>query len=324
LGLAPNTLGKCVAYTCTVGGYTPQTIPDQEVTGVGNLCVGGCSAQPSTIKAGADGKLWATWPFKQNGEACGGAKVNDISTGETPRADAPVPCGANMCPGSVNGASVCVACKDTSVKGPSQSASGAAGAASGSTGGIDGVPGAASSQTETRCTGLDCTTTTTYRDNTGAVIGSKSDTKPQESFCKENAESPMCKKGTFAGSCAAAFACDGDGVQCAVALEIHKRNCTLMDTPTAMSTIGEQAANGEAMPTGHPGKTPSITNMDFAAGISQADVVGGGNCPVDYTFQMQGASYTIPFSSSCDKLQLVGNLLVGVTMLAAAFIVFRS
>jgi hypothetical protein len=78
----------------------------------------------------------------------------------------------------------------------------------------------------------------------------------------------------------------------------------------------------KAQPQGAP--TPAnTTDMSFSSVINQTDLLGGG-CPADTTFQIAGSSMSIPFSQLCGPLQMLGSLMVGLSMLAAAFIVFRS
>ena len=318
-GFRPGTgsdAGKCVQYTCPPSGsYSAQTEPDQLVNNAGDvLCRGGCQWNPSTWKVGSDGKIWATWPFKASGGFCPGVSNQDGSTTGEKNSNnpAPVACGANQCPGQVNGATICVPCQKQQVEGPSSSASAPGQPAS--------APAGTSSSTS--CDGVNCTTTTVTKDGAGNTVGSVSETKPQESFCRENPESPLCKKSSFGGSCAAT-ACDGDAVQCAIAAEIHKRNCEWFDNPTELKNIGTQAMNGQAKPDGHPGNAAESSSVSFSSTIDQTDRLGGG-CPSDFSVTVMGKSLTIPFASICDELQLLGSLMVGVCMLAAAAIVFRG
>lgn len=144
--------------------------------------------------------------FKQTGKSCGG---NDLSTtvpvdsGETKLGDPPVPCGANMCPGSVNGAHVCVPCKASEAPGPSTAASGA-------TPGNDPGNSIKGSETKTECNGTHCTTTTIYRDAAGNIVGEAKKTEEQASFCEENPALQICKDSMFGGACASGFTCEGD------------------------------------------------------------------------------------------------------------------
>lgn len=318
IGSKPSTDGsKCDQYTCPPSGsYSAVTTPDVLVPNAGDeTCTAGCAYKPSAWKSGADGKIWGTWPFKSTGSFCEGEKKpgSEGTTGEKNTNPAPIPCGVNMCPGTVNGANVCVACKDTTVPGPSEAAS----AADGST---------TETKTETKCTQSVCTTTTTTttKDSSGTVTGTttKTEEQGQKSFCAENPDASVCKSGTFGGACGA-FTCDGDGVQCALALEVHKRNCEWAEVDSGLKTIGTSALSGELKPAGHPGAEGTSQSMAFSSVIDQTERVGSG-CPADVSIAYGGRSWVIPWSQHCDKLQLIGNLMVGICMLAAAVIVFRG
>jgi hypothetical protein len=81
--------------------------------------------------------------------------------------------------------------------------------------------------------------------------------------------------------------------------------------------------NGELQPSDHPANSSSSQAVNFSSVIDQTDRIGGG-CPVDYSFSVMGQPYVIPFSSHCDKFQMIGRALVAVCMLAAVMIVFRG
>lgn len=314
--------GKCKQYTCPPSGsYSPVTQPDQKVSNAGDTqCSGGCSFTPSSWKVGNDGQIWATWPFKSTGSFCGGAKRTDApeadSGEQNTKNPAPIPCGTNQCPGTVNGQAVCVPCKGQQEQGPSTSASAPAGSASGA------QPG--TSDTTTTCNGVNCTTTTTTKDGSGNVTGTTDKTQKQESFCKENPTSALCKQSSFGGQCGA-VTCEGDAVQCAIAADQYRRNCQWFDDEASaqLATVGNAAITGAVRPDGHPANSPDAQSVSFSTAIDQTDRLGGG-CPVDVTVSVAGKSVAIPFSSMCGNLQLVGNLMAGFCMFVAALIVFRS
>ena len=55
-------------------------------------------------------------------------------------------------------------------------------------------------------------------------------------FCKKHPDSSICIKGQFGGSCgggSGGFQCKGDAVQCAIAKEIHRRNCEVLEAKNA-------------------------------------------------------------------------------------------
>lgn len=325
-GFSPQA-GQCVPYACPVAGnYTATTQPDQAVSNAGDgICQGGCGYTPSSWKAGQDGTIWAAWPFRSTGKACAGlAGTDGVKTGEENTGKpAPVPCGQNQCPGTagINGVmtQMCVACKGTSAAPTTEAASAPAGSASGA--GI----GDQTKTTQTECDGTTCTTTTVTRDSAGAVTGSTSKQEPQENFCQANPMSPMCKKSSFGGSCAAT-ACDGDAVQCALTQEVIKRNCQLWDDPDLAETAkkGKAAAAGDKPP-GHPGADGAVAanSMSFPSVINTSDPIGG-SCPSDVSFDGPlGKPLVLKLSSLCYALTILGKLFVAITSLACAFIVFK-
>lgn len=329
-GLSLAQGNKCVQYTCPPSGsYNAITEPDQKVPNAGDgICTGGCGYTPSSWKVGQDGQIWATWPFKSTGSFCGGDKRTDepaLDSGEkNSKNPAPVPCGLNQCPGQVNGATICVPCKGTKEVGPETSASAPAGASS-PTGSS---AGGTSSSTE--CNGITCTTTTITRDSTGAITGQTDKTEKQESFCKENPQSSLCKQSSFGGTCAATR-CEGDAVMCAIAADQYKRNCQWFDDPAAATLAEAGVANmtGQAQPEGHPGRDATEVAISFANSIDQSDALGGGSCPADVSIPIDvplvGArQLDIGLSKVCAPLQIVGQLGVAITLLWAAVFVFRG
>lgn len=321
-GFSPKADGSCQQYTCPPSGsYSAITQPDQKVGNAGDgLCKQGCGYAPSSWKVGQDGQIWATWPYKSTGSFCGGNKSVDtgVDTGEKNTGEpAPVPCGQNQCPGTVNGATICVPCKAQQEQGPSTSAS-APGDGSSS------PSGTKTTETKTECNGVTCTTTTTTRDGNGNVVGTEQKQDKQESFCKENPQSALCKQSSFGGTCSA-VTCDGDAIQCAIAQDQYRRNCQWFDDPKSaqLAQTGEGYMNGELQPTGHPAKDASSQSVNFASVIDTTDRLGGA-CPVDVAVSVSGKELVLPFSSMCSKLQLVGGLMVGFCMFVASLIVFRS
>jgi len=247
-----------------------------------------------------------------------GANTDGNGTGTAPSAQV---CPASQCPGTVNGLSVCVACSNTVAPGPSVTASAPSGGTSPTLAGAP--PGSVSSTKETECIGAQCTTTTTYRDSQGAKTGETQEKDSLEGFCKQNPASPLCVQSKFAGACAGGFTCSGDAIQCAIARDQHSRNCQAFDDQTPLTQAGLAAANGEAQPSGHPGANGGSVSMSFASAIDTSDRLAGG-CPSNVNFVVGGSALVLPLSDLCGPLSMLGTLMVGLSMFAAAFIVFRS
>lgn len=249
------------------------------------------------------------------------------ATGTTPASQGPSTLAPGRCPGTVNGTPVPggVPCGNTTQAGPETAAGTPAGAASAPPG-I--VPGQSTTQVTT-CTNGSCTTVTNiYSGGNGSVgsgtlTGTATETQPQDSYCQKNPSAPQCKdsNSAFGGSCAG-FNCDGDAVQCAIAYEQHRRNCVLYETATPQSTAGYAALSAGDRPGDHPANEATAEALDFSSRIDQTDRLGGGSL-TDLTIPVSSlTAVTIPFSQLQTPLAMLGNLLVGVSMLWALFIVF--
>jgi hypothetical protein len=330
LNFKPGADGKsCEKYSCGAkGSYSPVVSPDVKMSDVGqSVCSGGCSFQPSTYKSGADGQIWGVWPFKSSGEACGGAK--NPTTGQTTGNDdlppAPVACGTGQCPGSINGTNVCVPCAAQTAGKPTTAASGVQPG--------DALPdpsnpesGVRGSETDIECFAGICTIKTTYTNGKGDVIGEKSEQMPEKDYCGKNPSAKECKKDSFGGDCTGGFTCEGDAVQCALAREVHVRNCQWFKEPSkVIRDAGDAAISGGDQPDWHPYKQAGDgTALSLSSRIDRTDLLGGGGCPSDTVIGVLGQSLTISWSQFCGSLSMLGNIGVALTALACLFIVFKE
>lgn len=140
-------------------------------------------------------------------------------------------------------------------------------------------------------------------------------------FCEENPDSPICKEGTFGGSCAAGFQCDGDAIQCSIAREQHMRNCKLFDDESPESQLysankdktGDQTLN-----------LPGNETVDLGNRIDMSDALGGGSGVSDLMITVGGQSITLPFSQLNSILAALGNVLVAISFLIALRVIGRG
>lgn len=125
----------------------------------------------------------------------------------------------------------------------------------------------------------------------------------------------------FNGSCMGGFTCEGDAIQCAIAREQHRRACKLFDDESPESKLYNQHKGKEGNQTGDlPGnETISITGR-----INTSDAIGGGGCFGDLNLTVWHTSVSLPLSSLCQYLAMLGNILVAVSMLMAARIITRG
>jgi len=228
--------------------------------------------------------------------------------------------------GTVNGVEVCVSKKpDSGVGGPE-------GDETSTDDGTETTTRRRESRTECKdgnCTTTTTTTTTRRNNSTGATTTSSSTTittQAQPNFCKENPGSKLCKEGdedgsSFGGACTGGFTCEGDAIQCAIAREQHTRACKLFDTPSPESQLYDANKNKTGNQTGG---LPGNETISIASRINTGDSLTGASCIGDINTVVWGAQITLPVSGLCPYLEMLGNVLVAVSMLVAAKIIFRG
>jgi hypothetical protein len=160
------------------------------------------------------------------------------------------------------------------------------------------------------------------------VTGTTTSVENQDTFCQKYPKNPVCLKGgdedatTFGGACTGGFQCTGDAALCAAARATNETVCALKKlevTDETFSTIGTNAATGQN-PSDHPikGKT------DVSVGTFNQSNPFGGGCPSDYSISTSFGAVEIPFSAACGVLTLMGQLMVGLTMLCCALWLVRG
>lgn len=241
-------------------------------------------------------------------------------------------CAAGYVAGEVNGASVCV--RST---GSSNGSGGGAGASGTGTTAqkdtkttTDTTTGNTSTDTtETICKAGNCTTTvtTTVVNQSGTPVGTSTKTSvtDESTFCTQNPQAIICLKGSFTGSCAGGFACDGDPVQCAMAREQHTRFCQLIDNRNNSAVALFDAESVKPVGNVTDSLPGNFTVNIGAQSFDLSNALGvGASCIANRVIVVAGHSVTIPFSDVCQYLAWFGNLLVGVSLLMAARIVMRG
>jgi len=148
----------------------------------------------------------------------------------------------------------------------------------------------------------------------------KSDSE-NKGFCAQNPDLQICKDSTISGACET-VTCTGDAVQCAIVKEQAKRNCELFDATSDQSELANLAIAG-GLDGEHPRANGQSISLSFPSIIDQTNLLGS-SCPTDVAFSVGGSAMSLPLSQMCGPLQTLGSVLVGITMLAAAFIVFRQ
>lgn len=296
-------------------------------------CTRGCLAIVGgfTMAFQSDGGDWVTQgQAKYTGSTCDPSVINDLNSDSDPEyepednptlTEKPDETCPNGFKGTVNGVSVCL---------PPKASEGLLEKEEKDNG--DGTK--TEKQTKVKCENGVCeiTTTTITKDTSSNTVVSNSSattTLEQGRFCAQNPTAAACKnengeegKGSFSGSCQAGFACDGDAVMCAIAKEQHTRACQLFkeDTPEGQLYAAEKGKEGVQR-----GEGSDVGAIDLGGGsgslIKTDSLIGEGSCVQDLQFQFMGEPVTIPLSSLCPYLVMLGNILVAVGMVMAIRIV---
>ncbi len=90
-----------------------------------------------------------------------------------------------------------------------------------------------------------------------------------------------------------------------------------MATPTPISELGTNAANGQLTPLDHPLNQSEVSSFNFASAFNTS---GGGGCPADVSIM----DVVVPLSKTCDGLNALGIAALGISLIWAARIVFAG
>jgi hypothetical protein len=178
-----------------------------------------------------------------------------------------------------------------------------------------------SSQTDTVSQDGAIVKTETKTENSDGTITTETKEQPIDKFCEQNPNSKLCKldsESKFAGSCAASFTCEGDAIQCAIALKQHQAYCeAIEDNPVRDQFTSEVAENaGKGLSDWIPQSVINIpTDLTGQKLLSSA-------CIPDMTFPLAGQSFTLPLSKLCPALEFCGTIVKLFSYLFSAIIIF--
>jgi hypothetical protein len=175
------------------------------------------------------------------------------------------------------------------------------------------------------------TSTTTVRNSSGDVVSTATTTTTasQGAFCEQNPNSTVCKDSKVLGgvNCDAEPTASGDAIQAAILKQTWNTRCEAAKTAKALgdgseksqqlATVGEQAMTGEPYDRASNTQTINVANQIS----TQKFLSGSGLQDKVITGLPMGKTLTIPFSRLNQYLQIFGNLMVIIAMLAAARIV---
>lgn len=294
------------------------------------------------------GKHWVNghsfaYDFRDKAEV-GGSLVCNLGDPETPNEEQPEKCRDGYL-GTINGVEVCVEAVTGETEGNDWNRT------------TDGEGNNTDEKTNVKCKGDQCTVTTekttTKSDGTTTTTTTTTNVNRQ-GYCARNPESSICgreedkdgaNKGArergrgsgggdgdgdgdgeenpsqFGGACASGFTCEGDAILCAIAKDQHQRACDLFDDESSESKLYQDNKGKEGNQTG---ELPGNETISLAGRIDTSDALGGGGCFGDLSLTVWGTSVSLPLSSLCQYLAMLGNILVAVSMLMAARIVTRG
>lgn len=166
---------------------------------------------------------------------------------------------------------------------------------------------------------------TIVRDGTGEVVSDTTERVPgisgdteQGQWCVDNPEAPGCKPSSWGGSCAAGWACEGDAVACALAREVHMRNCQMLSPRSSASTAAAEAyVDGVLAGTGLPENI--VAREEFGMpDIVTGERISAGGCPSPTVVNTPMGVITIDVSSYCGLLSGFGWVILAVGIVIGA------
>lgn len=288
------------------------------------ICIGGCKANPRAgyDYVGAvlkDGTYSVQGNPRYNGESCGSQSENPPYSNvqkNTPEYDC-LSKGQNY--GYVNGSVLCTT--------PSKPSDALGKTTTNTTSNADGTKTEVVKSDYVNCTGAgSCTTTTVTTTTTISADGTRGTPSTTTStnttqggggsgapgapaidksdpFCVSNPNSPMCKSGSFSGSCDAQPACDGDPVQCAVAIATWKTDCKTLAPGTPSDDQGP------------------VTEKKIEQAFSYSDISSGGDCPAPVNLTIAGHQIAIEYTPVCRLATGLRPVVILLAWLAAGYIV---
>ncbi|UXY14088.1 hypothetical protein N8I74_12240 [Chitiniphilus purpureus] len=144
-----------------------------------------------------------------------------------------------------------------------------------------------------------------------------------DDFCKKSPNDEKCK-GAFSGSCDSGFLCKGDAVQCAIAREMHRRNCEdskepdgwsdLIKKPTEKGIAWEGAMQENDIRESFDLKNPE----DFAGQCSISDKTLSFGSFLGNSI----SSVNVPLSLICDHGREIRMIVNAITTLSCLWIIW--
>lgn len=330
--------GSCKNSCASIAGETLGTsssvIGGSGRSGGNTACVAGCTVT-SNHCLNAQNKNTGKWsfeclgPFVATGDSCTEIPAEEIPP-DTPEYDCAIQGKAS---GTVNGQVICVTPDETTTKKKTTEQPPVVTPSPGTPtdpdnptptdptnpGGPGGGGGPKTTEKTTTCTGTKCTTTTETTEPDGTK---RLDVKEEDksTFCEENPKSPMCKEGSFSGTCGSEPKCEGDAVQCAAAKAAWKLQCDLEKEPDDDAyKLGKSLLSGGKDTVENPLDPSKVVQTNVTDII--ADAAGrrtlSGSCIQSPSFSVMGQTYKLDTSLFCEFAEIIGYLMVAASSVIA-------
>lgn len=272
----------------------------------------GCEVLPDT--AAFNGTRTVITGGYFTGQTCTGS---DNANSQEQAQDKKCPVGQVV--GHINGSSICVEGGTTETKHPTKTETSTKTNPDGTT-----EETTTTTECSTHCVGGNCeklctvTKTTVTKDGQGNPTGTtteETNTRGPGGGRGGDGDGDGSGESSFGGSCPS-FACQGDAVQCAIALEQHKRNCELLEDKGGLTREAAVEAFEEALQF----DDDQLTTQTAFGSISGRSFLSGA-CVQDLSVTVWGEVIAIPFSSLCPYLQAMGAAFLAVCSVLAFRIV---
>lgn len=285
-------------------------------------CVGGCRATPQDGDCGMNtaGQEGCFYNGVYTGSSCNGTEG---SSGSAPQYDTPdtpeydcIKQGKTW--GTVNGQTVCLnigtgggsptKSYEPSTKTTTKDANG------NTTSSTESAPKVVSTSSD-GAGGIKVTETTTNADGTTTTTEQSGD-----SYCEKNPNAEICKqmnKGSFGGACGSGFTCEGDAAQCALAREVHERNCEFFKEDAELKGAFDALKSADTTTASNliPRETVNVVqSLDSSSSIA-------ATCPPDKIISVMNSTVVFPISELCGTLEAIGWIFLALAYIAAARII---
>jgi hypothetical protein len=182
-----------------------------------------------------------------------------------------------------------------------------------------------SSETKTITKDGDQVTTTTIQQKLDGTKTEETKTQPFDEFCAQNPNHKLCKSDSdkeskFNGDCLSNFVCEGDSIQCAMALKQHQTYCENTKENTYSNIFTAAKAETDALTQNGGTVLPSST-VNLPTTIQGQKLLTSGGIS-DMSFPLGGHSITLPLSKLSPALEFAGQIVLIISYLISAYILF--